>query len=566
MTLERIFGTAAPPLRWRALAVGCRIGLVLWLALLAVPATAQPVHAFLDRSTIYNGESLLLTIEADVGGASVDLDVSPLTRDFQILSSSRRQYAITGSGRARERFRWLVELAPRHPGQLELPALSITPRLATKPLTVTVLALPSGAREDRDVLIETTALPHNPYVQSQVRYRERVLLAAGVRLSDSQFNRSAPLRDAVLEPLGDFHESVTHRHGREYRVYQREFALIPQHSGTLVIPSLELHARVLSRNAGTTRGSQTGAGRLLTVRSAPLRLTVRPRPTQASRGNWLPSPALKLTEAWAQQPPRFQVGQPIGRKLSIEARGLEATQLPNIHLPAMAWARSYPEQTHTSTRHKNGWLIGRREQQLVIVPSQAGTFTLPAIRLPWWDTVDDRARVAELPARTVTVAPAPTAASPNPTPTPSPGPPTVTATGWLRYRLDAGLMALALVVLLAAWYERRRRAPWWRARQIFRSACRHNDPRAAARALLAWAALQWPDNSPRNLGELARRVPLAAGDISQLEQVLYAADAPAWRGSALWHKLHHGLPGTQHAVASRNPLPALYPAIGKDAL
>ncbi len=545
----------APASRWR-------VWLALWLGLLSAPAMAQSVRAFLDRSTVYAGESILLTIDADITGDTVDLDVTPLTRDFEILSSHRSQQPAPGHSTASEHFRWLVELAPRHTGRLRLPALPVAAQLATTPLTVHVLALPAGAHEDRDVLIETLATPRTPYVQSQVRYRERVLLASGVRLTDSEFSRGTPIRDAILEPLGDFHESVTHRHGREYRVYERQFALIPQRSGTLVIPALELRARVLARTAGAARDPLSGPGRRLTVRSAPVRLNVRPRPDLAIASDWLPSPQLTLSSDWTGHTPKFQVGQPVTRKLLLEARGLEAAQLPTLHLPAMVWARSYPEQTEASTHHRDGWLIGRREQQLVLVPSHAGSFTLPAIRVAWWDTVHDRARVAELPARTITVAPA--AAGSNPPPAP-PGAPAATATPWLHYRLDAGLVLLASVVLIAVGLERRRHNPRVRARHAFFAACRRHDAHAAARSLLAWATLEWPDRAPGSLGELALRRPDTTAHLSALERALYTPEPPAWHGAALALSLRRGLrPPRRAPRASGNSLPPLYPSISDD--
>lgn len=530
--------------------------LTILLALLPIaPLQAGTVRAFLDRDTVYEGESVVFTVEADDTPPATQLDVTPLARDFEILDSSRSQRSSMRQGRSHEQVRWLFELAPRHAGTLTIPPLSLGARLTTPRLTLAVLMLPHSAQQGSDILIETSATPRDPYVQSQVRYHERVLLAAGVKLLDSHFSRSAPLRDIVLEPLGDFRESVALRKGRRYRAFERDFALIPERSGTLVVPALELHGQMLDQQASGTSGDQRS--RLISVSSVPLKLTVRPRPAGAGGNTWLPSPELSLHGEWTRTPVRFQVGQPVTRILTVAARGLEAAQLPGLQLPALDWANRYPQPATRRTSHTGGWLLGQRRQHVVLVPTRTGTFTLPALRLPWWDTAHDRARVAELPAQTITVlpaAPAPHRNRPVAGAAPAtPAPPA--ARPW--YRIGLALVPLGLVILLSGWLGRRRRNPRRQARQRLKAACRGNDPRAAAHALLAWAALEWP--AAPSLSALVTRLPAAADVIRDLEQALYAPHPTPWQGAALWTRLRRGpRPAATHELPAP-PLPPLYP-------
>ncbi len=101
-----------------------------------------------------------------------------------------------------------------------------------------------------------------------------------------------------------------------------------------------------------------------------------------------------------------------------------------------------------------------------------------------------------------------------------------------------------------------------RARDAVSSACERNDPRAAATALLAWAAQRWPDAPPSGLRALAERVDRGGPAIRALERRLYGApDGQAdWQGEALWLAVKDGLGARPAAAdASDEPLAPLYP-------
>nr|WP_242513550.1 BatD family protein [Halochromatium salexigens] len=100
------------------------------------------------------------------------------------------------------------------------------------------------------------------------------------------------------------------------------------------------------------------------------------------------------------------------------------------------------------------------------------------------------------------------------------------------------------------------------SRVAVQSACERNDPKAAATALLAWAAQIWPDAPPSGLRALAERAERGGSAIRALERRLYGdPDGQAdWQGEALWLAVKDGL-GAQSASArtSDEPLAPLYP-------
>lgn len=222
-------------------------------------------------------------------------------------------------------------------------------------------------------------------------------------------------------------------------------------------------------------------------------------------------------------------------------------------------------------------MLGRLEQRIAMVPAEPGELKLPELRLVWWDTAQDRERMAVVPARTLTVLPAPatvqppsvTSAEPVPLAPAAATPPVTLADAAGFWPLvSAALLGLWLLTLLGWWRNRRPRlksvvepppvAASQRWRELQR-ACEGGDPHAAAVTLLAWAAAEWPQRPPVSLGALAERLADAEA-IRELDRVLYARAPNGWDGRRLWARMCAGLttpaPSRQ---PSRDDLPPLYP-------
>jgi hypothetical protein len=225
-----------------------------------------------------------------------------------------------------------------------------------------------------------------------------------------------------------------------------------------------------------------------------------------------------------------------------------ASQLPTLDAPLPAAVKHYPETPRRSTSAGERGVTGRLEQTVTLIPSQAGTFTVPAFELNWWNTKADRLETLRLPAHTfqVTVAPGSAGAedvtteagTPTAEPDGEPG-----ATRWI----NLGLAIAWLATLVLWWLDRRRRAGAWsgsagpsvesrrQAEKRLRVACRGADPQAARGALLAWGRAQWPDRPLHSLGALARLVnDDVAAEIATLQEALYAPGNQPWQGEKLF--------------------------------
>ena len=98
-----------------------------------------------------------------------------------------------------------------------------------------------------------------------------------------------------------------------------------------------------------------------------------------------------------------------------------------------------------------------------------------------------------------------------------------------------------------------------------RKAASDDRPETVKNALLDWAKLEWPDQPPRSLGDLADRVTdPAATELKRLSRESYGPDAGAqWRGDELARALRTLAPKQDTPIpAMIDGLPPLMPERG----
>ena len=136
--------------------------LMLWgnLAWAELSATA-------DRRTIAMGETLRLTLLGDAGEQPAEIDLTPLNRDWEILSRSSATNARFINGQNQVTRTLEIELAPLREGTLTIPSLTAGGR-STTPLAIRVNPEPVVAPGDELVLFDATVDQSAVYVQSEI--------------------------------------------------------------------------------------------------------------------------------------------------------------------------------------------------------------------------------------------------------------------------------------------------------------------------------------------------------------------------------------------------------------
>lgn len=552
------------------------------LGLLPMPAAAAAVlNALLERNSVTLGESVRLVLETDGRGAD-SIDLAPLERDFDVLSSSRSTQVQITNGRQSVSTRWIIELLPRRAGRLTVPSLDVD-GVASKPLTLEVApASAAGARPGAELFMEAEVDPGRHYVQGELLYRVRLYTALpilGGAIGPPE------VAQATVQRIGDDVNFTAMRNGRRYDVVERRYAIFPQRSGKLRIGSARFSGQVGSGgNNMSAMERLLNRGRNTTLLSPPVSVDVLPPAPGFSSSDWLPARDLQLDESWPDGQREVRVGEPVTRVLSLVAHGLTASQLQLPTVAGIDGSRLYPDQPQRDDADDGEWVIGSVEQRIAMIPTRPGELRLPEVRLRWWDVDSDRERVAVLPARTLQVLPAaPAGIAISGGTDVAPGTALATPANDIGrtsrnpsvWPAIAGLLALLWLTTLVAWWRARSaprpalaanpaRNPASLAgvRRAVLHACARNDAAAARAALLEFARVAWPARPPNGLAALAERLGDAelAAEFERLNRVLYGVGAQPWSGERLRTRIRPYLaPPAAAGEAASDPLPPLNP-------
>jgi hypothetical protein len=561
-----------------------RVPLLLCLLLLvplARAATGSGLHAFFDRDHVALGHTVTLNIEGP-DALSAAPDLSPLQADFEVLGTSSSSTVQIVNGTSQASTQLGIALRPRHAGTLTVPPLQICSE-RTQPLTLQVTPAPSGAQggPGDPAFLEAGVDSPAPYVGQQDVYTLKLFYAGsltGGQLGDPQADGAQ-----LIHLNGDTRYQTT-RNGQTYQVVERHYALIPERSGRIVVRGPTFMGQMLGGAGNDPFDSFFDHGKPVQARADDITLDTRAAPAAAGRP-WLPAQSVQLKLDGLPKGGEVKLGEPLSLTLSVDAVGQPASALPEPQLPALDGARVYPDKTRDSTRDDGHWLHGTRTRTFAIVPNRAGSLTIPAITLNWWNVAQDRAEQAQVPAHTLTVVGASGANTATPAPPAGAANPGATNTATSTSGHEAIWRAIA-ITSLALWAIALTAFAWWRvqrrrkpviggsddsslardnARDLHRramQAARAGDAAACERALLEWARAIRPQ--VKHLGALhdalAEEPQRAA--IEQLERVRWkggdsqaacAAVAQAFADGFVWSDARG------ERSRSDGGLPPLYP-------
>jgi oxygen tolerance protein BatD len=390
---------------------------------LAISSLANAaVSASLDSNEIAPGDSVQLTLLHD-GRTRDEPDLSPLDKDFDVLGrqSSTSIQIVNGSASASTQL--TLTLSPKHSGALTVPSLTWSGE-RTKPLTLNVASgaggqgsgqsTDEGQARSANVFLETEVDSKQPFVQAAVNVTVKLYVAERLYQANLDLQGSS---DAIVRKVGEDEQSEAIRDGRSYQVVTRHYLVFPQHSGTIKLGGAVLSAQVADRRrssndpfAGVFGGSPFGnvtSTRPVRLHGDDITLEVQPRPAGFESGYWLPARQVTLEGEWSPANAQAHVGDPITLTLRLQAEGQAAAQLPDLStlLELPGGVKAYPDQAKLDDSTKGVDVVGTRSQSIALIADEAGRFSIPELKVRWWDTRTGQPRETTLPARTLVILP-----------------------------------------------------------------------------------------------------------------------------------------------------------------
>jgi hypothetical protein len=543
-----------------------RLLCTLLFSLFALNASAQSLTATVDRTRLDTGESAELTLESDDATLFGTPDLQPLNELFEVLGTRQVNRLTSGGNRAQASTRWIITLQPKHSGYVVIPPLNLG-QLQSAPITLHV-GQTTGAANSRlaPVFIDASLDPESVYVQAQTVLTLRIYHS--VSLYDDSNLTQLDMPQARVEALGEPRTYEKDINGVRHGVIELRYAIFPQESGELVIPSQAFTATAVDRassNAYNPFGPRPG--KVIRVRSPEIPLLVKAKPASyPADAPWLPARSLTLNEAWNPEPETARVGDSLTRSLALKAEGLASAQLPPLPATQVAGLRRYPDQPQLSNKPSENGLQGSREEREALVANREGVINLPAIEVLWWNTTTDQLERSSLPARDLQVAANPSLET-LPVDVQQLAPIGVAEVQVWPWQLSSGLLSLTTLLGFTLWWRARRQPAVVSIQQSgpsprnllddLKRACLANDSQATRHALDAWARQQ-----PETLADMAARYTPLSDALDGLNGALYSESGQHWQGRNLWLAIR-SLPATEDLENTGNQdtstLPPLYP-------
>ncbi|ATC87244.1 BatD family protein [Pseudoalteromonas arctica] len=365
------------------------------LLLSAMPSwAATKLEASVDKNPVLAGEFFMLNISVDDTVKGEQPDTSSLLKDFVVgpTSLSSRTNIINGS--INKQTTWSVKLMTRAEGDYTIPAFSVA-GLTSQPIKLKVAKRSVDADKNNEIFLKTSLSSNSLFVQEAGVYTIKLYLAK--ELLDGSLS-TPNMEDAQLTQLGKQTESYELVDGKRYLVITREYLIQPQKSGAYTIAGPAFQGRV-QQNYRQLEVSALGDDQ---------QVEIKPIPSDY-KGAWLPSELVSLDEEWQPNDNTVEVGTPITRTITLTALGVTKEQLPEISMPTIDGIRSYPDKKENNNAVRDGRVVSQQTASYALLPQKPGTYTLPEIQLPWFNTKMNRISVATLPKRTITVTPSSTA-------------------------------------------------------------------------------------------------------------------------------------------------------------
>lgn len=565
-----------------------------WMGLgfcfLSLFSWAGNFQAQVDRTVVTEGDSLNLMLRFSDFQVPGDPDISALTQDFEVSSPSKSSQFQTVLGQGSQgSVEWRYSLTPKRMGILTIPSFELNGE-RSEPISIKVKPMSKELKDklSQSLFFDVDIDKNSAFVQEQILYTERIYFS--LALTNHQLS-PFEVENAVVEPLDEAKLFQTRYQGRDYQVIERRFAIFPQTSGTLVIPSQSYR--------GEVRSDYFSRGRAMSAHSETLEVSIDSRPSNYPQAAWLPAKLVSLAAQWEGDPSQLTAGEPITLSLILSAEGLSSAQLPALDFVKVKGLKYYREPPKLEDEKDHQGLRSTKVLKIAIIPTESGEHQIPAIRIPWYSTVDNSLKEATLSfpllkvegqlsnhlqpnQPTTSTAPQPQDQSETTAQKADTDVHPVQATSTQQGETPAywlwglvGLLILSNLVTLALWISEKRRALHINtnpnrmtglentnatkqlAIERLKKALQQQQPDEVRSACLDWARAQWP-GFQGGISEMGNRLNHREAQLALLGlDAFLFGKGDQWDAAVVLNVLSHYSEGTLRQ--SKEPLPDLYP-------
>lgn len=371
----------------------------LVLATLLLLLVTQSVHASfearVDDPSVDSMQTVQLQLRLTGTNEIDDLDLAPLSEDFEIQGTSQQSQLRMINGQVSSWVDVQVTLRPKRTGTLTIPSLTAGGARSNS-IRIDVRAIDPGLQKQIDQLVyfDIELDRSEVFVQAQLLYTRRLYYTSGVQIY-GDLPGAPEVKDAVVLTLGETSQNITMRGDTRYGVLEQRYAIFPERSGTLSLPGFSIASSIVLPDG--RRG--------IRVPAESRTVQVLPIPSEFPKGAaWLPARSVRIGETWEPAlamngPTTLQSGNTIRRVLNVDVVGNTGSSIPELSTDVKsALIRQYPEAPQLVDDLFGTHVTGRRTQTENLFPTWGGNITASSVELIWWNTETRAVETTRLPA------------------------------------------------------------------------------------------------------------------------------------------------------------------------
>ncbi len=515
------------------------------------------IQVRVNKTQISSVDNLTVLIDVDNVSGNQTLDISALTQDFNIVNRAQSSSRQSINGKVSSAINLRLTLQPKRIGELIIPTFEVGGQ-TSKPIKIKVDAVDEASFEKNIIFIKTSLSNLNPMVQEQVIYT--VSLYSHSKIQHTQLDFTPQIANVKVKKIAQANTQVNFKNQPLWKK-DFNFAIYPQKIGKFSIPGIRQTVSVGSSNQV-----------LLFAESS--NLTVLAADENYPLGEyWLPAMQVELSEKPLDKSQKIIAGEPFVRQIMIKVSAQSAIQVPPLKFSNNSLFEQYADSNSSTERLKTNNIISMVAQDILIIPNRFGEQILPEIKLTWFDTNENKTKIARLAEVKIQVEP------------PSDKPKTLVLpkledrdisvnttkikpilskpTYWKSIALFS--IALWLLTLMLCWFYRPSKPKKVEKIQkmtdidqlkMIKKYAKKNDARATKRALDAWV---FECYGLLNTNIFAKQLGADfADEMLILQQNLYQSNQP-WDGAKFYQVLASTIKSTR-LKKTKDLLPELYPS------
>jgi len=202
--------------------------------------------------------------------------------------------------------------------------------------------------------------------------------------------------NAFLFPFKRTLSAMREINGKKYASLEFYYLIFPYQEGNYVLP--EVRIGVESPPVGDYKGQS------IQVNTQSLPFAVKELPDAFAGESWFVANDVSISEKWNRSLNDLKVGDVVERTIQVNAKGTLPNFIPDLNIEEEDFANVYKKSPEIEDKRSNQSANGLKSQTFLYLFNKSGTYSIPEVRIDWWNPYASRAYFKLISEQEITVA------------------------------------------------------------------------------------------------------------------------------------------------------------------